>query len=172
MVLVTTTYTTYIVLRPGRWKLKVRQSKYVNAKSVLLSWNGKTWSARIYENEHFGKFRCNWVLANVYLCRYAASYYLCRFSGYIPMCMLLLLYGASKDLKTIANHKHKNNNWIMRYFSFNISQVRFTFIFSNSGLLKIRSIPHLTTSDIWIVKMSCQLMTSLWLNFAYFRFSL
>jgi len=54
------------------------------------------------------------------------------------MCMLLLLYRASKDFTTIVNQKHKNNEWIMSdYFSFNISQVRFIFSFLYSGFLKI-----------------------------------
>jgi len=55
--------------------------------------------------------------------------------------MLLLLYSASKSFTTIANQKHKINDWIMRgNFFFNIYQVRFIFSFSNSGLLKIKSI--------------------------------
>jgi len=60
------------------------------------------------------------------------------FSGYIPVCMLLLLYRAFKDVQKIANQKHKNNDWIMKgHFSFNISQVRFILPLISIGLLKI-----------------------------------
>jgi len=52
------------------------------------------------------------------------------FSGYIPLCMLLLLNRALKDFTTIANQKHTNSDWILSGpFSFNIFQVRFLYSF-------------------------------------------